>query len=94
VTVKLTNGTKKSLDLALANVTLRTGKEGNSAQNVADVENGIESGLTGTLAADKTATAKYGFSVARTDLDQVVVEVIPGFLIYEPVLFEGPVGFR
>ena len=86
-TIKITNGSKARVDLALVDVVLRYGADGIEADSVFD-DNVHE--FSGGLAPGRTATATYGFSVPRNQPD-ITVEVAPGF-DYDSSTFEGRVG--
>ena len=91
VTVTIINGTGSSVDLTLTAVNLRAGAQGEQAESVVDSDNGIDIGFTGQVAPSRRATAKFGFSVAEENLNQIDVEVTPG-LDYEGALFTGEVS--
>jgi hypothetical protein len=86
-TIKITNGSRARVDLALVDVGLRYGADGIEAEFVFD-DNVHE--FSGGLAPGRTATATYGFSVPRNQPD-ITVEVAPGF-DYDSSTFEGRVG--
>lgn len=86
--VRIKNGSKHRLDLSAVQVTARTGADGNPAEDVVDVDAGLDV-LEGTLAPGRTVSAKYAFAAdSRRDLKNVSIEVTPGF-DYESGTFEG-----
>ncbi len=88
VTVKLTNKSKATVDLALVQVSLKAGADGLQAEQVFDHENGLANGFTGSVAPGRNASAVYGFAVAPADASKVNIEVTPG-LNYSASIFEG-----
>ena len=91
VTVTITNGTTGPVDLALAEVKVTAGAAGNQADPIFDSAQGIGSGFSGSVLPGHSQTTKFGFSVAPSDLNDVIVHVTPG-LHYDPASFEGSVG--
>jgi hypothetical protein len=90
VSVRIKNGTKHRIDLTQVQVSVRTGADGDDAEQVFDVDAGWD-GFDGTLAPGRTASAKCAFAVdSRKALRQVAIEVAPGF-DYESGTFEGGV---
>ena len=87
VTVRITNRTKSRLDLTLADVTLRYGADGVEADFVID---DTVHEFDGGLAAGRTATATYGFSVPRNQRE-VTVDVTPG-ADYDSSTFAGRIS--
>jgi len=87
-TVKITNGTNSTLDLSAVQVDIKAGADGNSTEAVYDSANGLGGGFTGSVAAGRNATARFGFDVAPADATDLVVEVTPSF-DYKPALFQG-----
>lgn len=87
VVVKITNGGAETLDLAMSDVELTYGADGQQSEQVFDLEKGFEGGFDTKLAHGRTATAKYGFAVPR-GVSAVSVQVTPDFSS-ETAIFEG-----
>jgi cytoskeletal protein RodZ len=87
VVVKITNGGSSVLDLALAQVALTYGADGQESDQVFDSAKGFEGGLETKLAPGRSATAKYGFAVPAGTAP-VSVQVTPDFSS-ETAIFEG-----
>ena len=87
VTVQVRNGGKHRIDLTLVDVTARLGKSGDEAERV--FQDGVDEGLTGTLAPGRTVSDRYMFAASKaSDLKQVSVEIAPG-IEYDSATFEG-----
>jgi maltose-binding protein MalE len=91
VTVTITNSSGAQIDLALAQVKVTSGSAGNQADSIFDSAQDIGSGFSGSVLPGHSQSAKFAFSVAPSDLSDVVVQVTPGFN-YQPVSFEGSVS--
>jgi hypothetical protein len=90
LTVKVTNNSKKVVDLDSLTVGLKAGADGLEADSVFDSARGIGGGLAGSVAPGRSASGVYGFSVLPANLNTITVEVTPSF-DHEPSLFEGSV---
>lgn len=88
-TVTITNGTAATYDASLSTVTVAYGGDGVQAEQVYDMERGYGVGFTTKILPGRKATAEYGFGVPVGGLKDLVVEVSPGFLDHESVLFTG-----
>ncbi|MFB4307012.1 hypothetical protein [Actinomadura sp. GTD37] len=87
VTVQIKNRGKHRVDLSMVEVTARLGKSGDEAERV--FQDGVDEGLTGTLAPGRTVSDKYMFAAAKaSDLKVVSVEIAPG-VEYDSATFEG-----
>jgi len=90
ITVKIQNTSAEPFDAAIVQVDMKAGEDGNAASDVVDLGGSIElgTGFSGTIAAGRSATAKYGFSIRPADVGLINVEVTPDFE-HEPSIFEG-----
>jgi hypothetical protein len=88
VAVKITNGSKVPLDLALVTGNLHSGANGAEAEVVFDSESNV-GGFSGTIAPGRSASANLGFAVLPADLGRVSLDVNVGFR--DAALFEGTV---
>ncbi len=90
VSVTIRNGTGRTFDASLAQVSLTSGPDGDQDDSVFDVENGLAGGFEGSIPVGRKVTARYGFAVPRSQLGTLRVEVAPGFE-YTSSFFEGGV---
>jgi hypothetical protein len=89
ITVTLNNGTKAPFDAALTTVGLAHGADGDQAEQVFDSDAGLGTGFTGKVQPGRKATAKFGFAVPAASMRDLQIEVKPGFLEHDSVLFSG-----
>jgi hypothetical protein len=89
LTVRVTNGSTRPLDARYLTVALRTGADLTQAAQIFDAGNGYGSGLTGTIAAGKTARAKYAFDLPASDLSRLSVAITPDLRSPRSAVFTG-----
>lgn len=87
--VKVTNDSTQPLDTEYLTVALRTGSALTPAAQIFDAPNGYGSGLTGTIAAGKTANAQYAFDLPASDLSMLNVLVTPDLRSPSSAVFTG-----
>jgi hypothetical protein len=89
LTVEVTNGSTQPLNTAYLTVALRTGTAFTLAAQIFDAANGYGSGLTGTIAPGKTASAQYAFDLPASDLSSLNVLVTPDLRSPRSASFTG-----
>lgn len=89
LTVTLTNGSTQAWDAALTSLAVAYGTEGEQAEQVFDTTAGVGSGFNGKIQPGRKATAKFAFAVPAAGMGDLQIEVKPGFLEHESVLFSG-----
>lgn len=88
VTITIKNGSPRTVDIDGTSVHVSHGPNGDESESVYS-GHGIGSGFTGSIPPNRSRTATYGFVVPKAHLNQVAIEVDPGFLDYESAHFEG-----
>jgi hypothetical protein len=76
---KLNNGTSKIFDATLFDATVTYGATGKTAEAAYDSERHVGDGFTQKLLPGRVAVADYAFSVPRSGMNDVVVQVDPDF---------------
>ena len=85
--VTITNETAEPVDLAIPTVNVNAGAAGNVADQI--FHGDLGGGFTGAVLPGKSATVAYAFAVNAADQGELVIEIEPGFLDYDPAYFEG-----
>lgn len=87
-TVEVTNDSGKVFDPSLLTVTASYGKKGEQADQIYGDKVGM--GFTTSVPPGRTASADFAFSVPKSGLGNLIVEVSPDFS-HDNALFEGKV---
>ena len=85
LSIRVTNGTDKKLDVAVASGTMTYGPDGDEAPAVFD--EGVD-GMSGNVLPGKAKTGTYGFAVPTKYLGDATLEFTADFE-HDPAIFSG-----
>lgn len=89
-TIKITNGTKDTLEASDASVQASYGKDGNQAECCVSGDMSVDDYFSGKILPGRSKAATFSFKIPREGLSDVVVEVSPNY-DEDPAIFQGAV---